>query len=101
MTSRRQKERSHRERIFWRDKDAAAGTPVERAAVAWDRLRARVNQLPHAHRGDVWQGIANELDALSSDLQSATDSEVHNSHSQQGSPRFRVPRPDARQRARG
>ncbi len=62
--SKRAAHRAMRTRVFWAAKLAAANTPAEQAAVAWDRVRSLVADLPAAERDRAWTQIRHHLEQL-------------------------------------
>lgn len=66
--SRRQKARRLREAAHWAGKQAAAPTAAARAAVAFDRLRALLADLPPEVRERAWSRVEAALNELARDL---------------------------------
>ncbi len=68
MTSQRQRDRARREAEHYAARLAAAPHPAARAAVVFDRLRARVADLPVRDRSTAWQGVIAGLEACAARL---------------------------------
>jgi len=66
--SRRQAARARREEQFWAAKAAAARDGAARAAVAFDRVRARIAAAPARHRESSWAAVVVHLRALLDEL---------------------------------
>jgi hypothetical protein len=58
-------ERDARRESYWRQEIDAATDPAARAAVAFDRARARINRQPADVRDDTWRRIETVLDNIS------------------------------------
>jgi hypothetical protein len=63
--STRQKVRAQRTEAYWAGRLAAAPDRASRAAVMFDRARARISKLPDAAQARAWERIENTLDTIS------------------------------------
>lgn len=52
---------------YWAARMEAAETPAQRAAVAWDHLRARIAALPADRRPPAWEAVIGALSRISPD----------------------------------
>lgn len=66
---------------FWADKEHHAKTPQDRAAVAWDRLRAAVDDLPRDEHEGAWVTVVAELKRLRQSVTSGDGSHQFTSDS--------------------
>jgi hypothetical protein len=62
--SRRQRRRTQRTDEFWADRAAAAASPAQAAAVAFDFARARVTDLPAGEQAAAWAALTRHLDGF-------------------------------------
>lgn len=63
--SARQKARAQRTDMFWAGRLAAAPDRAARAAVAFDRARARITRAPQNRQDEAWARIETALDTIS------------------------------------
>lgn len=68
MTSQRQRARARREAEHYAAKLAEAPNAAARAAVVFDRLRARIADLPVRDRDPAWGGVIAGLEACTARL---------------------------------
>lgn len=68
MTTRRQRASQKRREVFWAGYAAQHSSPAGRAQVAWDRLRARVRDLPAPAADQAWERATTILDRLAREV---------------------------------
>lgn len=64
----RAQRREYRSRVFWDAKFAAATSPEQEAAVRFDQLRSRIEQLPQARQAGAWGAVSESLRRLGEEL---------------------------------
>jgi hypothetical protein len=94
----RREQRARRSEAYWNKRMDAAPTPAKRAAVAFDRLRSQVADLPPTVQDAVWQEVIDGLVDATPDAPASRNSQA-NLHAD--SSENRAPRPGTRIRARG
>lgn len=61
VLSKRRQAAIAREAVFWGDRMRRAQSPAQRAAVAFDRLRARIADYPHDQQAHAWAEIETRI----------------------------------------